>query len=158
VKAILRIRDVLVDWIGPDADQAIAAAGGNSTGMVAYIAETRAYYDLLQRAAIAGPDDLKIEAKKVAGAVEGSTNVIVQRILPNVERARRREMEALAQLAMLEAALAYVQRGDVGLQSIPDPFGHGAFAFLRREGGFELRSKLADHGYRGNALFASGSR
>jgi hypothetical protein len=40
------------------------------------------------------------------------------------------------------------------LQSISDPFGRGPFEFLRREDGFELRSKLADHGYKGRGLFA----
>jgi hypothetical protein len=159
-KAILRVRDVLADWLGTDAeaDQALADAGGTSSGMIAYISETQTSYDLLQRAAIATPADLKLETTKIAVAVEESDNLIVQRILPNVERARRREMEALARLAMLDAAGALLRAGHGGVQSVRDPFGNSPLQYLPAEAGFELRSALADFGYNGSLVFVTSRR
>jgi serine/threonine protein kinase len=156
--AILRVRASLAEWIGPGAwaDQTIAAAGDTSAGLIAYIRQTAPYYELLQRVAVATPGELRVEATNVAAAIERSTNHVVQRILPNLERARRREMETLARLAMLEAASAFRRKGQAGLQSVRDPFGNGPLAYRPTDAGFELRSALADHGFNGSLDFLTG--
>src|SRR5262249_8149137 len=99
--------------------------------------------------------ELQIEAINIAAAIEKSTNHVVQRILPNIERARRREMETLARLAMLEAASAFRRVGQAGLQDVRDPFGNGPFAYHLTDAGFELRSALADYGYNGALVFVT---
>jgi hypothetical protein len=153
-QAILRARECL-DVLGATAwvDETIAAAGGTAAGLLAYIGQTEPYYEMLQRIAVATPAELQIQAATIITAIEMSTNLVVQRVIPNVERVRRREMETLARLAMLESASAYQHEGQTGLQSVLDPFGKGPLVFHPTDGGFELRSSLADHGYSGSLVF-----
>src|SRR5262249_32376482 len=134
---------------GPEAwaDKTITAAGGTTAGLIEYIGQTAPYYELLQRLAVATPAELRIEAANISFAVDNSTNLVVQRVLPNLERARRREMETLARLAMLKAANAFQREGPLGLQRVRDPFGNGPLTYHPTDAGFELRSALADYGY-----------
>jgi hypothetical protein len=156
-KAMLRAREILEEWLGPGAwtDQVIAATGGTIAGVIAYIRQTAPYYESLQRIATAAPANLQIETVNAARAIENSTNLVVQRILPNLERARRREMEAVARLAMLEAANLYLREGRTGLLTVRDPFGNGPLAHRPIAAGFELRSVLSDYGYDGSLAFVT---
>ena len=65
---------------------------------------------------------------------------------------------ALAQLAMLRAAVEYKLHGEPGLKGVSDPFGQGPFAFKRFvfEGvdrGFELKSACNSRGFEEVLIF-----
>jgi serine/threonine protein kinase len=156
-KAMMRGREILVEYFSPEpwAERVIAAAGGTIAGLIGYIRQTAPYYESLHRIATATPANLRIETMDIARAIENSTNLVVQRILPNLERARRREMEAVARLAMLEAANLYMREGRAGLATVRDPFGNGPLAHRPIDTGFELRSALSDYGYNGSLAFVT---
>ena len=122
--------------------------------MIAYIKEAIPAFDVMQKIAVASPENLAAETENAAKLVEGNSNLVVEGFVPNVANARKRELETLARLAMLKAAVAYRQNGVGGLQSVRDPYGDGPFESHRVERGLELRSKLSQFGLNGSLVFA----
>ena len=97
----------------------------------------------MEKVAAAPYDQVAQRTEEFAAIKESSTNLLATYLIPNVTRARSKELEAIARLAMLQAAIAYKTGGDAAFRRIQDPFGEGPF---ERNGGddrFELRSKLA---------------
>jgi hypothetical protein len=138
----------------PDsAEKIVQAAGNTSAGVIAYTREVIPFYGIMQSLATAPPQSLANETERAFVLFEGSTNLLVQTIIPNVGKARRYEIETLARLAMLQAAVAYKKNGMTGLNSVRDPFGESAFELHPVERGFELRSKLNQYGLSGVLMF-----
>jgi hypothetical protein len=69
-------------------------------------------------------------------------NPLAGTLLPAIDQIRAKEQRSQVRLAMLLAAIAFVEGGDAKLQQIKDPFGDGPFEYKALDQGFELRSKL----------------
>jgi len=98
------------------------------------------------------------QIKQFVAEVRDSSNPFVSLTFPALEKCRPKEFMALAQLAMLRAAVEYKLHGEAGLKSVADPFGQGPFAFRRIvfEGvdrGFELKSALNSRGFEERLIF-----
>ena len=152
-KALAAITELLRSCVADEAEKIVQAAGNTSAGVIAYTRGVIPVYGILQSLASASPQNLAGETKQAATLIEGSTNLLARLMIPNVGKARGREIETLARLAMLRAAVAYRHRGMAGLNSVRDPFGDGPFELHRVEGGFELRSKLNQFGLDGQLVF-----
>jgi hypothetical protein len=77
---------------------------------------------------------------------------LVSAFFPAVGKCRTKEFAALAELAMVRAAVEYKLHGEPGLKSVTDPCGQGSFGFRRFifEGvdrGFELKSAYDGRGF-----------
>jgi hypothetical protein len=132
-----------------------AQAGQSGAGLIAYCAKTEILYDELLRFASASPAELKPAGNEMRERLDASGNILAQTITPNIVRARTREMETVARLEMVRAAIAFKLRGEVGFRSVRDPFGNGPFAMTPQPEGFELRSQLADYGFKGTLAFGN---
>jgi len=130
-----------------------AQAGQSSEGLIAYCAKTEILYDELLRFTSASPAELKPAGNEMRERLDASGNILAQTITPNIVRARSKEMETVARLEMVRAAIAFKLRGGVGFRSVHDPFGNGPFAMTQQSEGFELRSRLADYGFKGTLAF-----
>ncbi len=63
-------------------------------------------------------------------------------VLPSVDQLLAKEQRGDARMAMLLAAIAFVEGGADKLKAIKDPFGDGPFEYKALDRGFELKSKL----------------
>ena len=98
------------------------------------------------------------QIKQFVAEVHESSNPFVALTFPALEKCRPKEFMALAQLAMLRAAVEYKLHGEPGLKGVSDPFGQGPFAFRRFvfEGvdrGFELKSAFNSRGFEERLIF-----
>jgi hypothetical protein len=69
-------------------------------------------------------------------------NPLAGTLLPAIDQIRAKEQRSQARLAMLLAAIAFVEGGEAKLKAIKDPFGDGPFEYRALDEGFELASKL----------------
>ena len=126
------------------ANRIIDASGATAAGLLSYIKQVAPVYDAMGKVTTAPHDQLDQSIEEFAAMKESNTNLLVRYLIPNITRARSKELESIARLAMLKAAIAYKTGGDDAFRQIRDPFGDGPF---ERSGtaddGFELRSKLA---------------
>ena len=157
-KALAAISDLLRGLLAADTEKIIEAAGGTSTSVIAYTSDVLPLYDVLQSLATATAESLSGETERAEKFIEDNTNLMFRVLIPNVGRARGRELETLTRLAMLRAAVAYRQSGATGLKSVRDPFGDGPFELRLAERdaagqAFELRSKLDRFGLNGVQMF-----
>ena len=156
-KAIEEFRELMRRDIdgGSDgsADRIIAAAGGTSTGLLSYIKQIAPIYDAMDKVTSAPHDVADQRFEDFAAMKSDTTNLLANLLLPNITRARAKELESIARLAMLRAAIAYKTGGDAAFQQIRDPFGDGPFERAGDEDGFELRSKLAVQKTKGSMDF-----
>jgi len=164
IGALKEIRELLRQILGDDGSddsdvsRLIQAAGGTSAGLVTYFKQAEPLYDAIQPLATASPETLAREIDRLAEIKEKGTNLIGQLLLPNVGKARSKELEIMARDAMVRAALAYRLRGEKGLNEVPDPFGQGPFVLKRLDpaqglSGFELKSGLEEFGLKGKMSF-----
>ena len=63
-------------------------------------------------------------------------------LLPAIDVIRAKQERGQARMAMLLAAIAFVEGGPEKLKEIKDPFGDGPFEYKALDQGFELKSKL----------------
>ena len=129
-------------------DRIFASAGNTIAGLIAYLQQLKPVYEASLKAAEAPPEKLEETAAGIQELIKHSTNLIAQLIFPNVEKARKTELGAIARSSMIRAAVALRLEGDAGFQKIRDPFGDGPFTLRRLpdgsgEQGFELDSRVS---------------
>jgi hypothetical protein len=84
-----------------DADQIIRDAGGTSEGIIKYFKASEPAYARCLALAKTGPENLKQATKDLVASIEGTTNVLVRIAIPNVGKARTKELEFQTRLARL---------------------------------------------------------
>ena len=155
-KVLVAVRELFHQRLGWDrkfTDEIIQAAGGTSAGMIAYTKEVIPAYDVMRNMAAASPENLVADAERTIMLIQQNSNLLVRAMTLNVCRARSRELETLARLAMLQAGVAYKKNGPAGLKTVRDPFGDGPFEMCPVDRGLELRSKLIQFGLNGSLVF-----
>ena len=130
-------------------DKIFADAGNTVSGLVSSFRSLEPIYQLMQETASVPPDKLKESSSQLRSLIQTHTNTIAQLIIPNLERARAREMEHIARTAMVRAAIALRLEGEDGFQKVKDPFGTGPLVLRRLptdsgEVGFELDTRLSE--------------
>ena len=157
-KALEEFRELMRrDIDGGSADTAnriIDAAGGTSAGLLSYIKQIAPIYDAMDKVVTAPHDVADQRFEDFTAMKSESTNLLANLFIPNITRARAKELESIARLAMLRAAIAYKTGGDAAFQQVRDPFGDGPFERAGDEEGFELRSKLAVQKTKGSMDFS----
>ena len=110
--------------------------------------QLRVVYDQIIAWMALPPDD--IESRSGALADQPGLNAAAKQLggllLPATIPARRSEAVYQTRLRMLSAGLAVVANGPDALMQdqYSDPLGQGPFEYIRTDGGFQLKSKLAD--------------
>ena len=131
-----------------EADRFIAAGGGTTAGLLAFVKGLDPLYAELQTIA-ALPHDQFTAANDAffEKKITNSRNPFAKSFFPALKKARYKEFRSQARLALLRAGIQYRLKGEAGLKSVRDPFGSGPLAFRRFEfqnvdRGFELRSRF----------------
>jgi hypothetical protein len=132
-------------------ERTLKAAGGTSDGVLKLAGEMAPLYDRLTILMALPAAEYEAQMKQFSTEVASSNNPLIPVVFPAFEKCRQREFVALAQLAMVQAAVEYKLHGEAGLKNVPDPYGSGPFAFERFtfEGvdrGFQLTSAYQDKG------------
>ncbi len=95
------------------------------------------------------PDEADKEAEQLIAksGLDGPALEMAKLLTPAVGTVRRNEAAHQTRLAMLKAAIDVVRDGKRALnrKEHQDLFGDGPFTYVSFDGGFELRSKLADN-------------
>lgn len=86
------------------ADKIIVASGGTSEGVIHYIRAVDVYYKRADAIARTSGDVLKREMAKFETEINNSTNLLALVVMPNVGKARVKELEFEARLAKLPNA------------------------------------------------------
>ena len=139
----------LFDFIG-DKDswsRITAASGGTSAGLVKLVQEATDLYPRVARIMSLPEAEYEISAKQLLTEIHQSHNPFFA-VFDLYFTVRASEFKAQAQLAMVQAAVAYKLHGESGLNSVTDPFGNGPFGVQRFvfkgvDRGFQLRSAYA---------------
>jgi len=150
-QALAQSRELFKSTIETDSaklDRIFGSAGNTMAGLIAYLQQLKPVYEAILKAAEAPPEKLEETAAAIHELVEHHTNLIARVMFPNVEKARKTELGAIARSAMIRAAVALRLEGDAGFQKIRDPFGDGPFTLRRLsagsgEQGFELDSRVS---------------
>jgi hypothetical protein len=150
-QALGKARELLVATFEFDSaklDRIVANAGNTMAGLINSFQQLKPIYELIQKAADAPPEKLEETAASLRDVIDNHPNEIARLIVPNIEKARKTEMAAIARGAMIRAAIALRLEGDTGFQKIRDPFGDGPFTLRRLpaesgEQGFELDSRVS---------------
>jgi hypothetical protein len=106
-KALDQFRALMADTFSSEADLAdriIEASGGTPAGVIAYIKRVEPFYAQSLRIARASESDIKRELSEFEKAINTTTNLIARVVLPNIGRARARELEFEARLKRLPDA------------------------------------------------------
>jgi hypothetical protein len=152
-KVMERFRASWNEIYSKSADDVIRAAGGTADGLIAYIKQVAPVYGLMKSIATASPEQLGDRTAAVSAALRANPNVIAEQSIPNITRARTKELETISRFAMLQAAMAYRTGGETAFRAVHDPFGDGPFDRRTVDRGFELRSKLAIEGAKSTMTF-----
>ncbi len=129
-----------------------AAAGGTSDGVIKLLRDMDSIYGRLEKIEALPFAQYQEQMPKFSAEVQNSSNPFIHEFLPALDKCRPREFAALADMAMVQAAVQYKLHGEPGLRSIPNPCGNGAFAIKRFmfdgvDRGFELDASYAGLGY-----------
>ena len=90
----------------PDlADRIIAAAGGTSAGVIRYIKAVDVYYKRSEAIAKAPSSEIKREMAKFETEIKAATNLLALVVMPNIGKARMKELEFEARLRRLPNAV-----------------------------------------------------
>ncbi len=141
-----------------DVDRMIDEAHGSVAGLLEYFRQLEPLYRHAGRLAVASPEALERETAAFQQAVAGHSNQLARVAMPNVGKARRSELELVADAAMLRAALALRLDGEPAFRKIQDPFGSGPFVLRTLpaddgDHGFELVSKASESGLKAALKF-----
>jgi hypothetical protein len=150
-EALGKARELLVATFQIDSaklDRLVANAGNTMAGLIDSFQQLKPIYESIQKAADAPPEKLEETAASLKDLIDNHPNEIARLIVPNIEKARKTEMAAIARAAMIRAAIALRLEGDTAFQKIRDPFGDGPFTLRRLpagagEQGFELDSRVS---------------
>jgi len=105
--ALQEFRTTIAATFENDSDLAgriIEASGGTSTGVVRYIKSVDHYYQRSNAIARAPAQDLKRITSEYEAEVNAATNLLARVVLPNVSRARVKELDFEARLGRLPNA------------------------------------------------------
>jgi hypothetical protein len=132
--------------------QMVAASGGTTAGMINLIQDLLPLYSRLTEIEALPLPQYETQMKQFSADVENTANPFARELLPALEKCRPREFTIQAELAMVQAAVAYKLHGTAAFQSVADPAGQGPFTFQRFifdgvDRGFELSSPYAGTGY-----------
>jgi len=123
------------------------AAGGTSQGVIKLILDLEAMDQKLGALMSLPYADFENQMKAFRVEIQESPNPLVPLMVPQWERAHRREFRIQVYLAMMRAAVEYKLHGDSGFLSVADPCGQGPFGIRRFvlqgvDRGFQLTSAL----------------
>lgn len=107
-KALEQVRVLLSEAFKNEsdlADRIIDASGGTSAGVIRYVKGTEPYFGRALRIARAPASDIKRETAEFEKAINASTNLLVRMVMPNIGKARLKELEFEARLARLPGAV-----------------------------------------------------
>jgi hypothetical protein len=132
--------------------QIVAASGGTSDGVLKLMRDMDPYYARLASIEALPFAEYEEQAKQFSADIKSSSNPFIHEFFPAVEKCRPKEFSALADLAMVQAAVQYKLHGEAGLQSVSNPLGQGPFGFRRFifdgvDRGFELDAAYSGLGY-----------
>ncbi len=86
------------------ADRIIEAAGGTSVGVLRYVRAVEPHYTRSFAIAKASASDIKRETVQFETAINATTNLLARIVIPNIGKARLKELEFEARLAKLPNA------------------------------------------------------
>ena len=132
--------------------QIMTAAHGTSDGVIKLFREMDPVYSELATIEALPFAQYNERINQFTKEMNSSDNPFVLKYIPAVLKCRPREFCALADIAMVQAAVQYKLHGDAGLQTVANPCGQGPFAVRRFEfegvdRGFELDSGYSGNGY-----------
>jgi len=132
--------------------QIVTAAGGNSDGVIKLLRDMEPVYARLGSIEALPLAQYEEQMTQLNADIQSSPNPFIHEFIPAVVKCRPREFSALADLAMVQAAVKYKVHGEAGLQTVTNPCGQGPFAIQRFvfdgvDRGFELNASYAGLGY-----------
>lgn len=132
--------------------QIVAEANGTTAGVLKLLNEMAPLYARLATIEALPPGQYEEQMKPFSTEIQSSPNPFVHEFFPALEKCRPREFSALADMAMVQAAVQYKLHGMTGLESVKNPLAQGPFAFRRLvfdgvDRGFELNADYAGMGY-----------
>jgi hypothetical protein len=132
--------------------QLVAESGGTSDGVIKLLRDLDPWYEKMVNIESLPRTQYEEQIKEYISNVRNSTNPFVLEFFPALEKCRPKEFAALADLAMVQAAVQYKLHGQAGLNSVTNPLGQGPFGFQRFkyngvDRGFELSADYAGTGY-----------
>jgi hypothetical protein len=107
------------------------AAGGTSAGIVQLIRDLGTFEQKLASILALPAGEFEAQMSQFKADLQQSANPLPSLLLPPWEHVRARELRALANLAMIRAAIGFKLHGQSALQSVTDPWAQGPFAFQR---------------------------
>jgi hypothetical protein len=132
--------------------QIVAQAAGTSDGVIKQLHGMDPFYERLAKIDTLPRAAYEEQITEFSADVKNTPNPLLHELLPAVVKCRPREFGALADLAMVQAAVQYKLNGEAGLQSVANPLGQAPFGFQRfifdgMDRGFELSADYAGNGY-----------
>jgi hypothetical protein len=132
--------------------QIVVEAGGNSDGVIKLLRDMEPVYARLESIEVLPLAQYEEQMTQLNADIQSSPNPFIHEFIPAVVKCRPREFSALADMAMVQAAVKYKLQGEAGLQSVINPLGQGPFAIQRFvfdgvDRGFELSASYAGLGY-----------
>jgi hypothetical protein len=115
--------------------------GGTAEGVAKALDEIRPCFDQMAKMLELPLDQFDNECKREESKRAG--NPLFNKLFGSFPKIRRSQARTEVRRALLEAALAVQLDGPDGLKKVPDPVSSGPFEYVAFDGGFELRSKLA---------------
>jgi hypothetical protein len=145
-KAYGACRGILVDLFGGDEGRVAAtldaASGGTTDGLRRLLADLGPVYEQARMLALAEPSSVGQAGVAFERRVETSSNPIALAVIPNIGRARKKELVHLSRWAMMEGSLAQLIDGDAALLTVRDPLSEKAFGVKSLDNGVvELSSQ-----------------
>jgi hypothetical protein len=134
------------------------AAGGTSAGIVQLIRNSGPFEQKLAAVLSLPTGEFNPQMVQLKADLQQSPNPLPSLLLPPWEHVRTREFRALANLAMLRAAIEFELHGQAAMESVKDPWAKGRFAFERfvfqgADRGFKLTSAYPGNPWPESVIF-----
>jgi len=129
-----------------------AASGGTSDGVMKLFGDLNGMYSRLISIESLPRGQYEEEAEVFLKEVDKSPNPLIRELFPAWRKCRSKEFGAIADLAMVQAAIQYKLHGQAGFNSVTNPIGQGPFSFQRftfngADRGFELNADYNGSGF-----------
>jgi hypothetical protein len=138
-------RRILVDLFADDARLTATldtSSGGTTDGLYRLLTDLGSFYEEASMLALAGPNTVGQAGAAFDKRVDASSNPIALAMIPNISRARKKELTHLSRWAMMEGSLTQSIDGDAALLTVRDPLSDKAFSLKSLDNGVvELRSQ-----------------
>ena len=153
--------NVLRDDQAPPADwwaRLSQAAGGTSAGIVQLINDLGPFEQKLASILALPHGEFEPHMVQLKADVQQASNPLASLLLPPWEGVRGKELRAIANLAMVRAAIEFELHGEAAMQSVTDPWAQGPFAFQRFvfqgvDRGFALTSAYPENSWPETVIF-----